>query len=65
MFQFFHPRPVVDRRPVAEHSVQMRAVSLPTLTALTTRASVDGAAPARQGLPDVPVAPAPRPDGAS
>ena len=34
MFQFFHPRPVVDRRPVAEHSVQVQAVVLPALTAL-------------------------------
>ncbi|WP_457324566.1 hypothetical protein [Roseateles sp. P5_E11] len=34
MFFFMHPRPVVDRRPVAEQSVQVKAPTLPALTAL-------------------------------
>ena len=34
MFQFLHPRPVVDRRPVAEHSIQVQVPALPVLTAL-------------------------------
>jgi hypothetical protein len=38
MFTFFHPKPVVDRRPVAEHSVQVKAVALPPLTALAAPA---------------------------
>lgn len=45
MFQFFHPRPVVDRRPVAEHSVRVQAVALPALTALAPAAPA-GEAPA-------------------
>jgi hypothetical protein len=34
MFFFRHPKPVVDRRPVAEQSVQVKAPTLPALTAL-------------------------------
>ncbi|OWQ49288.1 hypothetical protein CDL60_00635 [Roseateles noduli] len=34
MFFFRHPKPVVDRRPVAEHSVQIELRQLPALTAL-------------------------------
>lgn len=51
MFQFFHPRPVVDRRPVAEHSVQVQAVALPTLTALPPAAATISppAAPSARG----------------
>ena len=35
MFFFRHPKPVVDPRPVAEQSVQVKAVALPTLTQVT------------------------------
>ncbi len=45
MFQFIHPRPVVDRRPVAEHSVKVQAMALPALTALTVQAPVRPTAP--------------------
>ncbi|WP_431263392.1 hypothetical protein ACQ859_26020 [Roseateles chitinivorans] len=34
MFFFRHPKPVVDRRPVAEHSVQVEARDLPMLVEL-------------------------------
>ncbi|WP_431050829.1 hypothetical protein [Roseateles sp. L2-2] len=34
MFFFRHPKPVVDRRPVAEHSVQIEAKDLPVLVEL-------------------------------
>ena len=34
MFFFRHPKPVVDRRPVAEHSVQVEARDLPVLVEL-------------------------------
>ncbi|RZI58743.1 MAG: hypothetical protein EOP37_14710 [Rubrivivax sp.] len=34
MFFFRHPKPVVDRRPVAEHSVQIEAKDLPILVEL-------------------------------
>ena len=34
MFFFRHPKPVVDPRPVAEQSVQVKAVALPALTEL-------------------------------
>ena len=37
MFFFRHPKPVVDRRPVAEQSVQVKAPTLPALTELTAR----------------------------
>ena len=43
MFQFLHPRPVVDRRPVAEHSIQVRAVALPVLKALAPAAPAQAA----------------------
>jgi|APAra7269097635_1048570.scaffolds.fasta_scaffold19347_2 hypothetical protein len=39
MFFFRHPKPVVDRRPVAEHSVQVEARDLPPLVELTERAA--------------------------
>ncbi len=38
MFFFRHPKPVVDRRPVAEHSVQVEATDLPVLIELTETA---------------------------
>lgn len=37
MFFFRHPKPVVDPRPVAEQSVQVKAVALPALTELSER----------------------------
>ncbi|MBV8034488.1 YcxB family protein [Roseateles sp.] len=33
MFSFFHPRPVTDSRPVAEHSVRQTRPALPALAA--------------------------------
>ncbi|WP_422010140.1 hypothetical protein [Roseateles sp.] len=38
MFFFLHPRSVVDRRPVAEQSVQVRTPALPVLTEAGARA---------------------------
>lgn len=51
MFFFWHPKPVVDRRPVAEQSVQVRAATLPALIALAaprsnTRQAFQSALPA-------------------
>jgi len=39
MFFFRHPKPVVDSRPVAEQSVQVKTASLPVLTELSERPS--------------------------
>ena len=38
MFFFRHPKPVVDPRPVAEQSMQVKAVALPALTELVDAA---------------------------
>ena len=53
MFFFRHPKPVVDRRPVAEHSVQIEAKDLPALVELKEVA--------KPVLPAVLVEPAPVP----
>lgn len=37
MFFFRHPKPVVDPRPVAEQSVQVKAPALPALTELRAK----------------------------
>lgn len=60
MFSFFHPRPVVDRRPVAEHSVQVKAVALPPLIALAEPAEAKPGTDAGSVSLSPPAVPNPR-----
>ena len=52
MFFFRHPKPVVNWRPVAAQSVQVKAPTLPALTELTVRPS----RPREGDQPDSPTA---------
>lgn len=47
MFFFRHPKPVVDGRPVATQSVQVKARALPVLTALAEKPAAAERAPRR------------------
>jgi hypothetical protein len=48
MFFFRHPKPVVDRRAVAEHAVQIEQPALPMLEALSTSVSPEEEAARRR-----------------
>ena len=62
MFFFRHPKPVVDRRPVAEQSVQVKAVVLPALTALVEPApETQASAPLQAAAPEPLIDSAPNP----
>jgi len=50
MFNFIHPKPVVSRRPVAEHSVKQaaRVAALPSVLTISTIPHVEPSTAATQ-----------------
>jgi len=46
MFNFFHPKPVVSRKPVAEHALQQSAKPAPLPQVLVVKPEAPPGAPA-------------------